>query len=101
MCFFPGPSGTGKTMASEIFANEMKLDLYKIDLSSVVSKYIGETEKNLKKIFEEAETSNAFSSLTRRMQFSGRGPKSGMHMIVMQISRPLICCRRWKNTKER
>ena len=54
-----GPSGTGKTMAAEIIANELKLDLYKIDLSCVVSKYIGETEKNLSKIFKEAETSNA------------------------------------------
>lgn len=44
-------------MAAEVLANDVKLDLYKIDLSSVVSKYIGETEKNLKKIFEEAETS--------------------------------------------
>jgi SpoVK/Ycf46/Vps4 family AAA+-type ATPase len=56
---FSGPSGTGKTMAAEIMANELKLDLYKIDLSTVVSKYIGETEKNLAKIFMEAETSNA------------------------------------------
>jgi SpoVK/Ycf46/Vps4 family AAA+-type ATPase len=56
---FSGPSGTGKTMAAEIIANELKLDLYKIDLSCVVSKYIGETEKNLAKIFQEAETSNA------------------------------------------
>jgi SpoVK/Ycf46/Vps4 family AAA+-type ATPase len=56
---FHGPSGTGKTMGSEIIANELKLDLYKIDLSTVVSKYIGETEKNLSKIFKEAETSNA------------------------------------------
>jgi SpoVK/Ycf46/Vps4 family AAA+-type ATPase len=56
---FSGPSGTGKTMAAEILANEVKLDLYKIDLSSMVSKYIGETEKNLKKVFEEAETSNS------------------------------------------
>ncbi len=56
---FCGTSGTGKTMAAEILANELGLDLYKIDLSSVVSKYIGETEKNLAKIFEEAETSNA------------------------------------------
>jgi SpoVK/Ycf46/Vps4 family AAA+-type ATPase len=56
---FSGPSGTGKTMAAEIIANELKLDLYKIDLSCVVSKYIGETEKNLAKIFREAETSNA------------------------------------------
>lgn len=56
---FSGPSGTGKTMAAEIIANELQLDLYKIDLSNVVSKYIGETEKNLSKIFYEAETSNA------------------------------------------
>jgi len=56
---FSGPSGTGKTMAAEIFARELGLDLYKIDLSSVVSKYIGETEKNLSRIFAEAETANA------------------------------------------
>lgn len=56
---FSGPSGTGKTMAAEIIAHELKLDLYKIDLSCVVSKYIGETEKNLAKIFKEAETSNS------------------------------------------
>ena len=55
---FAGPSGTGKTMAAGIIANELKLDMYKIDLSAVVSKYIGETEKNLKEIFDEAETSN-------------------------------------------
>lgn len=56
---FSGPSGTGKTMAAGIIASAVELDLYRIDLSGVVSKYIGETEKNLKKIFEEAETSNA------------------------------------------
>jgi SpoVK/Ycf46/Vps4 family AAA+-type ATPase len=56
---FVGPSGTGKTMAADIIAGELGLDLYKIDLSTVVSKYIGETEKNLSKIFTEAETSNA------------------------------------------
>ena len=56
---FVGPSGTGKTMAAEVIANELQLDLYKIDLSTVVSKYIGETEKNLAKIFGEAESSNA------------------------------------------
>jgi SpoVK/Ycf46/Vps4 family AAA+-type ATPase len=56
---FAGPSGTGKTMAAEIMAAELGLDLYKIDLSTVVSKYIGETEKNLSRIFAEAQTSNA------------------------------------------
>ncbi len=56
---FSGPSGTGKTMAAGIMANELNLDLYKIDLSCIVSKYIGETEKNLATIFKEAEASNA------------------------------------------
>lgn len=56
---FAGPSGTGKTMAAEVIAKELGLDLFKIDLSSVVSKYIGETEKNLNRVFTEAEHSNA------------------------------------------
>jgi len=56
---FAGPSGTGKTMAADILAGELRVDLYKIDLATVVSKYIGETEKNLARIFAEAETSNA------------------------------------------
>ncbi len=56
---FTGPSGTGKTMAAEILANELRLDLYRIDLSQVVSKYIGETEKNLRKVFDAAEAGGA------------------------------------------
>lgn len=56
---FAGPSGTGKTMSAEIIAKELGLDLYKINLSSVVSKYIGETEKNLERIFIAAEQTNA------------------------------------------
>ena len=52
---FTGESGTGKTLAAEVLANELALDLYRIDLSAVVSKYIGETEKNLKKVFDAAE----------------------------------------------
>ncbi len=56
---FSGPPGTGKTMAAEVVAAELGLDLYKIDLSTIVSKYIGETEKNLERIFSEAQSSNA------------------------------------------
>jgi hypothetical protein len=52
---FAGVSGTGKTMAAEVLAAELRLDLYRIDLSQVVSKYIGETEKNLKRVFDAAE----------------------------------------------
>lgn len=56
---FSGSSGTGKTLAAEVLANELQLDLYRIDLSSVVSKYIGETEKNLRRVFDAAESSGA------------------------------------------
>jgi hypothetical protein len=56
---FVGDSGTGKTMAAEVLANDLELDLYRIDLSAVVSKYIGETEKNLKKVFDSIEGSGA------------------------------------------
>lgn len=56
---FVGDSGTGKTMAAEVIANELQLDLYRIDLSQVVNKYIGETEKNLNKVFDAAERSGA------------------------------------------
>lgn len=56
---FSGPSGTGKTLAAEVIANELGLDLYIIDLSQVVSKYIGETEKNLGRIFDAAEAGGA------------------------------------------
>jgi SpoVK/Ycf46/Vps4 family AAA+-type ATPase len=52
---FAGESGTGKTLAAEVLAHELRLDLYRIDLSAVVSKYIGETEKNLRRVFDAAE----------------------------------------------
>ena len=55
---FSGPSGTGKTMAAQVVANELGLEIYRVDLSKVVSKYIGETEKNLGEIFESAKKSN-------------------------------------------
>jgi SpoVK/Ycf46/Vps4 family AAA+-type ATPase len=54
-----GPPGTGKTMVAQLLARELGYDLYRIDLSQVVNKYIGETEKNLARIFDEAESSHA------------------------------------------
>jgi hypothetical protein len=56
---FSGASGVGKTMSAEVLANHLNLDLYRIDLAGVVSKYIGETEKNLRRIFDAAEQSGA------------------------------------------
>jgi Cdc6-like AAA superfamily ATPase len=56
---FTGESGTGKTMAAEVLASELDLDLYRVDLSQVINKYVGETEKNLKQIFDAAEDGGA------------------------------------------
>jgi hypothetical protein len=56
---FAGESGTGKTLAAEAIANDVELDLYRVDLATLVSKYIGETEKNLKRLFDAAESSGA------------------------------------------
>ena len=56
---FSGPSGVGKTMVAEVLARHLELDLFRIDLAGVVSKYIGETEKNLKRVFDAAEASGA------------------------------------------
>ena len=56
---FAGESGTGKTLAAEVLAGELGLDLYRIDLAATVSKYIGETEKNLRRLFAAAEASGA------------------------------------------
>jgi SpoVK/Ycf46/Vps4 family AAA+-type ATPase len=56
---FTGESGCGKTMAAEVIANDLRLNLYRIDLSAVVSKYIGETEKNLRRLFDAAEGGGA------------------------------------------
>jgi AAA+ superfamily predicted ATPase len=57
VALFAGPSGTGKTLAAEIIAAELGVDLYKVDLANLVSKYIGETEKNLSRLFDAAEGS--------------------------------------------
>jgi AAA+ superfamily predicted ATPase len=56
---FYGPSGTGKTMAAEVLASELRLDLYHIDLSRIVSKYIGQTERHLRRVFDAAEENGA------------------------------------------
>jgi SpoVK/Ycf46/Vps4 family AAA+-type ATPase len=59
VALFAGPSGTGKTLAAEVIANELGLDLFRIDLSSVVSKWIGETEKHLRSILDAADRGSA------------------------------------------
>ena len=56
---FAGPPGTGKTMCASVMARELDMELFRVDLSRIVSKWIGETEKNLGKVFDEADRSNA------------------------------------------
>ncbi len=56
---FSGPPGTGKTMAAQVIANELNMELYKIDLSQIIDKYVGETEKNIRLIFDQAKKSNS------------------------------------------
>lgn len=58
VALFSGPSGTGKTMAAEVIAHDLGINLYRVDLAGIVSKYIGETEKNLQRIFHGARGSN-------------------------------------------
>jgi hypothetical protein len=69
---FCGESGTGKTLAAEVIAHELALDLYRIDLSSVVSKYIGETEKNLKQVFDAAEEGGVMMLFDESEAFFGK-----------------------------
>lgn len=56
---FAGPSGTGKTLAAEVIGGELGLDVYRIDLSNIVSKWLGETEKNLRRLFDQAERTSS------------------------------------------
>lgn len=77
---FCGPSGTGKTMAASIVANELNLSLYRVDLASLLDKYVGETEKNLKRLFDRAADMNvALCFDEAEGLFSKRAQKSDSH----------------------
>ena len=95
---FAGPSGTGKTMAADILARALGLDLYKIDLSGVVSKYIGETEKNFNRIFQEARSATPSCFSTKPTHCSASARRSRTRTTATPTSKPRICCRRWRST---
>ena len=95
---FSGPSGTGKTMAAEVIARELGLDLYKIDLSAVVSKYIGETEKNLERIFDAARDGNAILFFDEAdALFGKRSEVRDAHDRYANIE-VSTCCSGWRAT---
>ena len=77
-----GPSGTGKTLAAEVIAGDLGVEMYKIDLANMVSKYIGETEKNLSAVFDAAEAANVVLFLDegrRRAKLGKRSEVSDAH----------------------
>lgn len=95
---FAGPPGTGKTMAAQVIAGELGMELYQIDLSQIVDKYIGETEKNIRIIFEEAGKSNSIlffdeadSLFAKRIQNSGGNNGSNDRFANIESSLLLQC----------
>ncbi len=93
---FAGASGTGKTMAAEVLANDLRLDLYRIDLSAVVSKYIGETEKNLRRVFDTAEEAGAILLFDEADALFGKRSRSKRVTIALPISRSATCSSGWR-----
>ena len=92
---FAGDSGTGKTMAAEVIAGDLGLDLYAVDLATVVDKYIGETEKNLERIFTEAGGVTRCCCSTRRTRSSASAARSATRTTGTPTSRAPICCSGW------
>ena len=88
---FAGPSGTGKTLAAEVLAADLNLDLYRTDLSAVVSKYIGETEKHLRRLFDAAEAAAGCCSSTRPTHCSASAPRSPTPTTGSPTSRSTTC----------
>ena len=94
---FAGPAGTGKTMAAEVLARELRLDLYRIDLAAVVSKYIGETEKNLRRVFDAAEERRRDPAVRRgrrAVRQAQRGARTAT--TATPTSRSATCCSGWR-----
>ena len=89
---FSGASGTGKTLAAEVLANELELDLHRIDLARLVSKYIGETEKNLARVFEAAEASGAVLLFDEADALFGRRSEVREATTATRTSKSAIYC---------
>lgn len=92
-----GPSGTGKTMAAKVMANDLGLDLYCIDLAQISSKYIGETGKTSPLFLTQPVIPTPSCFLTRRMHCLPSVPMFPPPMTAMPTRKPLSCCKRWRN----
>ena len=97
---FAGPSGTGRALAAEVIARETSLDLYHVDLSQVVDKYVGETEKRLRRIFDAAEAGGAILLFDEADALFGKRAQveRGMALIAGQTSRLAISSSAWRAT---
>jgi len=95
---FSGTSGTGKTMAAEIIARDLGINLYRIDLAGLVSKYIGETEKNIKKIFDNAQ-GNVLLFFDEADALSAEGRRSRTLMTATPIWKLTICSKDSKSMR--
>lgn len=97
---FYGPPGTGKTLTATLLGKSSGRDVYKVDLSMVVSKYVGETEKNLARIFDIAQHRKWILFLMRPMPFLGRGPSQALRTIAMPTSKYHTYCNALKIFRE-
>ena len=95
---FAGPSGTGKTLAAEVLAGDLRLDLYRIDLAAVVSKYVGETEKNLRRVFDAAEAGGAVLLFDEADALFGKRSEVRTPTTATPTSRSATCCSAWRPT---
>lgn len=88
---FSGPPGTGKTMAAGLVASSLRVELYRVDISRIVSKWIGETEKNLATLFDAAEAGHA-------IRCSDSAPRSAPAMTATRTRRSTTCCSAWSHS---
>ena len=96
-----GESGTSKTMAAQVLAAELGLEIFRVDLATIVSKYIGETEKNLDRIFGAADGSNAILFFDEADALFGKRSEISDSTAATRTSRSRTCCRRWRATRAR
>ena len=95
---FAGPSGTGKTMAAQVLARSLGMELLRVDLAEVMNKYIGETEKRLKKSSQPARIGTLCCFSTRPMRSLGSGPRSRMLTTGLLTSKSIICYSAWSSS---